>query len=125
MHNHITATYYLLMKKSLKQGTITIDQAYECKNDLTSLMRRQPRFKNLQSCMPDHLKLEIGTIDLDSQTIEQSHQKNRVSSMPARLRQPGQTKLNTIGASDEIPFQNFKEKKNRVATMLAPIKYAV
>jgi len=37
-HNHITATYHLLMKKSLKQGKISIVDAFEVKNDLSSLM---------------------------------------------------------------------------------------
>lgn len=45
-HNHITATYHLLMKKSLKSGKITISEAFEAKNDLQSLMRRQPWYRN-------------------------------------------------------------------------------
>lgn len=37
-HNHITATYHLLVKKELKQGKVTIQQAYESKNDISTLM---------------------------------------------------------------------------------------
>lgn len=45
-HNHITSVYNMLLKKSLKAGDMTYKEAFECKNDISSLMRRQPRFKN-------------------------------------------------------------------------------
>ena len=41
-HNHVTATYHLLMKKSIKGGKITMQEAFEAKNDFTYLIRRQP-----------------------------------------------------------------------------------
>jgi hypothetical protein len=62
-HNHITATYNLLQKSKLRDGRMTIKDAYECKNDLTSLMKRHPRFQNLNHNMPEHLKVNSNRAD--------------------------------------------------------------
>lgn len=74
-HNHITATYSLLLKSRLREGKITIKEAFECKNDLTSLMRRHPRFQNLNHNMPEHLKLS-------------SRKDQKPNSMPPKTRIP-------------------------------------
>ena len=55
-HNDVTASYNLLLKSKLREGKMTIQEAYECKNDLASLMKRHPRFQNLTDNMPDRLK---------------------------------------------------------------------
>ena len=73
-HNHVTATYNLLLKSRLRDGKMTIKEAFECKNDLASLMKRHPRFQNLNHNMPEHLKL--------------SHRKEHPNSMPPKTRIP-------------------------------------
>ena len=74
-HNHITATYNLLLKSKIREGKMTMKEAYECKNDLTSLMKRHPRFQDLNHNMPEHLKLS-------------SRKEHKVSSMPPKTRVP-------------------------------------
>lgn len=44
-HNHVTATYHLMIKKKIKQGKITVQTAYASENDLSAI-KRQPRFKS-------------------------------------------------------------------------------
>lgn len=53
--------------------------------------------------MPEHLKLETGTIDLDGMTVKDESKRERVSSMPPRLRKRTPPKLKTIGCSDDLP----------------------
>ena len=74
-HNNVTASYNLLLKSKLRDGAITYKEAYECKNDLTSLMRRHPRFQNLNHDMPEHLRLHNRTDD-------------KYNSMPPKTRVP-------------------------------------
>jgi 5'-AMP-activated protein kinase catalytic alpha subunit len=97
-HNHITASYNLLQKAKLRDGKMTIKDAYECKNDLTSLMKRHPRFQNLNHNMPEHLKVS-------------SRGDQKPSSMPPKTRIPKDTEddidtLNqTINPDKLIPKQ--------------------
>lgn len=46
-HNGVTATYNLLLKKSIRDGDIDVKDAYECKNDIINLLRRNPRFRRI------------------------------------------------------------------------------
>jgi len=46
-HNSVTATYNLLLKKAIREGEITIKDAYECKTDIIYLLRRNPRFRKI------------------------------------------------------------------------------
>lgn len=73
-HNNVTASYNLLLKSKLREGKITYQQAFECKNDLTSLMRRHPVFQNLNHNMPEHLRL--------------TSKKEKYNSMPPKTRIP-------------------------------------
>jgi hypothetical protein len=97
-HNHITASYNLLQKAKLREGKMTIKDAYECKNDLTSLMKRHPRFQNLNHNMPEHLKVS-------------SRGDQKPSSMPPKTRIPKDAEDNidrlnqTINPDKLIPKQ--------------------
>jgi len=46
-HNHITATYYLLLKKHLKNGGESIADPRSPKYDPSFFLKRQPNFTNL------------------------------------------------------------------------------
>ena len=46
-HNSVTATYNLLLKKAIREGEISIKDAYECKTDIIHLLRRNPRFRKI------------------------------------------------------------------------------
>lgn len=46
-HNSVTATYNLLLKKAIRDGDISIKDAYECKTDIIHLLRRNPRFRKI------------------------------------------------------------------------------
>jgi hypothetical protein len=87
-----------LQKAKLRDGKMTIKDAYECKNDLTSLMKRHPRFQNLNHNMPEHLKVS-------------SRGDQKPSSMPPKTRIPKDTEddidtLNqTINPDKLIPKQ--------------------
>lgn len=101
-HNHITATYNLLLKSRLREGKITIKEAFECKNDLTSLMRRHPRFQNLNHNMPEHLKLS-------------SRKDQKPNSMPPKTRIPeDETEENQDSAvkKDTLPPKPLKIDKD-------------
>lgn len=107
-HNHVTATYHLLIKKQIKRGEVTIQAAYESENDLSSLMRRQPRFKNfndLNDNMPQHLRMETGNSesidDLTGKAKSKTHRKD-VQSLPPKSQKPKVTNLNTIASPDEM-----------------------
>jgi 5'-AMP-activated protein kinase catalytic alpha subunit len=46
-HNHITASYYLLLKKHLKNGGDSIADPRSAKYDISYFLKRQPNLKNL------------------------------------------------------------------------------
>jgi len=76
-----------LLKKSLKQGKISIVEAFECKNDVSTLMRRQPRFKNFQELNENmkHLKADTGMADSDV-LIPKESPKKQSNSLPPKVR---------------------------------------
>lgn len=90
-HNHITATYNLLLKSKLREGKITIKEAFECKNDLTSLMKRHPRFQNLNHNMPEHLKLsnridqKPNSMPPKTRISEEKKTSNRLAPKPLKI----------------------------------------
>ena len=86
-HNNVTASYNLLLKSRLREGKITYQEAFECKNDLSSLMRRHPRFQNLNHDMPEHLRLKNKGDD-------------KCSSMPPKTRIPKEEIENSDTKSD-------------------------
>ena len=107
-HNHVTATYHLLIKKQIKQGTVTIEAAYESENDLSSLMRRQPRFKNFKNFndnMPSHLRMDTGNSesidDLTGKPKSKTHRKD-IKSLPPTSKKPKARNMNTIASPDDL-----------------------
>ena len=66
-HNHITATYYLLLKKHLRNGGESITDPRSPKYDPKYFFRRQPAFAKLTSMKVDGSsgKLPLGQIIRD------------------------------------------------------------
>lgn len=56
-HNSVTATYNLLLNKNIREGALTYQEAYECKNDITHLLRRNPRFRQVNDKINSHFNL--------------------------------------------------------------------
>ena len=54
-HNHITATYFLLLKKHVKNGGDSIADPRSPKYDPAYYLKRQPNFKNLQKAAEEKL----------------------------------------------------------------------
>lgn len=47
-HNHITATYYLLLKKFMKDGGESIVDPRSPNYDVNAFLKRQPKVNNLK-----------------------------------------------------------------------------
>ena len=86
-HNHITATYFLLLKKHVKNGGESVADPRSAKYDPTYFFRRQPAFTKLDIASPKtpHEDLVVLAVS-NGPSASKNRSRSLVPAAPTRLR---------------------------------------
>lgn len=109
-HNSVTATYNLLLKKSIREGQIDIKEAYETNNDIIHLLRRNPRFRKINDSVTGHFNLEYNKKS-KSQNPRTLIPEDRTDDVPEVMRNDYMTIQKDYSPDKTVRYESQSKRK--------------